>query len=207
MVSDSSDLDALLARLELGEESALAELFSRYREQLRRMVDFRLDTRLQGRVDVSDVLQEVYLDAAQRLEHYRTSPPSSFLFWLRQLTDQRLIEVHRKHFGAQMRDVRRESPTAESQPGGLLERLIGQLSSPSQHAMRSELEAAVEAMLAEMQPADREVLALRHFEELSNREVAELLGISKTAASNRYIRALKRLEKLLASVPGFGEEE
>jgi RNA polymerase sigma-70 factor (ECF subfamily) len=207
MVSDSSDLDALLARLELGEESALAELFSRYREQLRRMVDFRLDTRLQGRVDVSDVLQEVYLDAALRLDHYRESPPSSFLFWLRQITDQRLIDVHRKHFGAQMRDVRRESRGADTPSGGLLERLVGQFSSPSQHAMRSELEAAVEAALTGMPPADREVLALRHFEELSNREVSELLGISKTAASNRYVRALKRLEQLLATVPGFSFEE
>jgi RNA polymerase sigma-70 factor (ECF subfamily) len=206
MVSDSSHLDVLLARLELGEETALAELFSRYREQLRRMVDFRLDARLQGRIDVSDVLQEVYLDAAQRLDHYRNSPPSSFLFWLRQLTDQRLIEVHRKHFGAQMRDVRRESPGAGSQGGGLLERLVGELSTPSQHAMRIELEAAIEAALADMPPADREVLALRHFEELSNKEVSELLGISKTAASNRYVRALKRLESLLAKVPGFGEE-
>jgi RNA polymerase sigma-70 factor (ECF subfamily) len=207
MVSESTDLDALLARLEAGDEHALAELFSRYRERLRRVVDFRLDARLQGRVDVSDVLQDVYLDAAQRLAHYNASPPASFLMWLRQLAEQRLVEVHRRHFGAQMRDVRRESPGSDTRAGGLLDRLVGQFSSPSQQAIRNELEAAVMAALAGMIPADREVLALRHFDELSNNEVADLLGISKTAASNRYVRALKRLESSLAGMPGLLDAE
>lgn len=207
MVSDFSDLDTLLARLETGDEQALADLFSRYREQLRRLVNYRLDDRLQGRVDVSDVLQEVYLDAAQRLDHYRSSPPPSFLLWLRQLTDQRLVEVHRRHFGAQMRDVRREAAGLDSTTGDMMARLIGQFSSPSHQAIRAELEAAVEAALAGMPPADREVLVLRHFEELTNGEVADMLSISKTAASNRYVRALKRLESVLSAVPGLMDQD
>ncbi|MEQ8788057.1 MAG: sigma-70 family RNA polymerase sigma factor [Pirellulaceae bacterium] len=207
MVSDSTKIDSLLSRLETGDEQALAELFSHFQVQLRRMVGFRLDGRLQGRVDVSDVMQEVYLDAAQRLDHYRTSPPSSFLLWLRQLTDQRLVDVHRRHFGAKRRDVRRELHRAASDTGSLLTQLVGRFSSPSQQAIRAELEAAVEAALIGMPPIDREVLALRHFEELTNNEVADLLGISKTAASNRYVRALKRLQQLLADVPSFLDNE
>jgi RNA polymerase sigma-70 factor (ECF subfamily) len=207
MVSDSTKIDSLLARLEMGDEHALAELFSHFQDQLRRMVGYRLDGRLQGRVDVSDVLQEVYLDASQRLDHYRTSPPSSFLLWLRQLTDQRLVDVHRRHFGAQRRDVRRESRRPGSDTGSLLTQLVGRFSSPSQEAMRAELEAAVEQALDGMSPIDREVLALRHFEQFGNNQVAELLGISKTAASNRYVRALRRLQELLANVPGVLDDE
>lgn len=207
MVSDSGEIDNLLARLEQGDEQALAELFSRYRERLRRMVDIRLDGRLQGRIDVSDVLQEVYLDAAQRLDHYRTSPPSSFLLWLRQLTDQRLVDVHRRHFGAQRRDVRREAARGGDDTGSLLTQLVGRISSPSHQAMRAEVEAAVEQALAAMPAIDREVLALRHFEELNNNEVADLLGISKTAASNRYVRALKRLQEALVQSPGVLDDE
>lgn len=212
MVTDSTEIDVLLDRLEQGDEDALGKLFFRYREKLRRMVDFRLDRRLKGRVDVSDVLQEVYIDASQRLQHYRSSPPASFLLWLRQLTDQRLVDVHRMHFGAQMRDVRRESARgrgdlSHSTAASLLAHLAGSASSPSEQAMRSELAAAVEEALAGMDAIDREVLALRHFEELSNNEVAELLGIQKTAASNRYIRALKRLQTTLAAVPGILDEK
>lgn len=211
MVSESSEVNQLLDLLDQGDEEALGKLFFLYREKLRRMVDFRLDRRLQGRVDVSDVLQEVYIDASQRLEHYRSSPPDSFLLWLRQLTDQRLVDVHRRHFGAQKRDVRRESSknprgVSPTTSANLLAHLAGPASSPSQQAIRGERAAAVEEALAAMEPMDREVLALRHFEELTNKEVAEILGIQKTAASNRYIRALARLQKILAAVPGVLDE-
>lgn len=208
MSSEASDTEKLLQKLHAGDEQALARLFSRYREKLRKMVQFRLDPRLQGRVDSSDVLQDVYLDAAQRLEHYRKAPAVSLLVWLRQLTEQRLIDLHRRHLGARMRDARREAAPSErdSQTGAMLPGfgvLAGKAASPSEAAMRLEFVDAMQAALERLEPLDREVLALRHFEELTNNEAAEVLGISKTAASNRYVRALKRLKQALNSTPGL----
>lgn len=204
MSSDASDTESLLLLLRSGDEQALARLFSQYREKLRKMVLFRLDARLSGRVDSSDVLQEVYLDAAQRLEHYRKSPAVSLLVWLRQLTEQRLVDLHRRHFGARMRDARREAggwsngdDASRSAADCLMSRLSQQQRSPSEQAMQQEFAGAIQSALDRLEPLDREVLALRHFEELTNNEVAEVLGISKTAASNRYVRALDRLRRLL----------
>jgi RNA polymerase sigma-70 factor (ECF subfamily) len=209
--SEASDTEKLLQMLHAGDEQALARLFSRYREKLRRMVQFRLDPRLQGRIDSSDVLQDVYLDAAQRLEHYRKSPAVSLLVWLRQITEQRLIDLHRRHLGARMRDARRETSPSErdSQTGAVLPgygALAGETASPSEAAMRNEFVDAMQTALERLEPLDREVLTLRHFEELTNNEAAEVLGISKTAASNRYIRALDRLRTVMESDPGFQDE-
>jgi RNA polymerase sigma-70 factor (ECF subfamily) len=213
--SDASDTDRLLRLLHDGDEQALARLFSRYREKLRKMVLFRLDPRLRGRVDSSDVLQDVYLDAAQRLHHYRKSPAVSLLVWLRQITEQRLVDLHRRHFGARMRDARREAPQAGAQAAAddsrsaaasLMNHLAQRHESPSEEAIRQEFAGAIQSALDGLEPLDREVLALRHFEELTNNEVADVLGISKTAASNRYVRALERLRRLMENDPGFDPE-
>lgn len=210
MSDDSTDQGDLMRRLAAGDQQALAAAFARYRARLRRMVQLRLDRRLQGRVDASDVLQEAYLDIAARAAEYAAKPGMPFFLWLRFLTGQRLLMTHRKHLGAKMRDVGQEvslyhGALPQASSASLAAHLLGRLSSPSQAAIRTELQLKLQEALNAMEPLDREVLTLRHFEELSNSDVAEVLGISKAAASNRYMRALKRLRDVLVSMPGFFE--
>ncbi len=199
------DLDALLARLRAGDHSALAELFHRHRDKLRRMVQLRLDPRLAGRVSPSDILQEAYIDALKRVEHFFEKADQSFFGWLRLVVGQRLADAHREHL-SQKRNAGRDVPI---HPGGgadsacLADRLLGKLSSPSNAAARNETLLRLEAALEQMDAVDRDVLALRHFEELSNTETAEVLGIQPAAASKRYVRALAKLKQILESVQGF----
>ena len=194
-----------LAALESQGEEALAELFSRFGPRLDKTVRFRLDQRLWGRVDPSDVLQEAYLDAASRLKAYLARPEVPVFVWLRAITEQVLINVHRRHLGAKIRDARVEvsmnrKATGQATSYCLAARLIGKMTSPSQAAIREEMIDQLRSAFDTMDPIDREVLALRHFEELSNNEVAEVLGLQKAAASNRYVRALKRLKTVMSEV-------
>lgn len=202
--------DPYIAQLRSGGEESLAELFSRHRQRLWRMVAFRLDPRLRGRVDADDVLQEAYLNASQRLAGFLEEPRASFFIWLRRIVFQTLIDTHRRHLGAQARDAAREVAIQGPAPGfatsaSMAIQLAGSLTSPSGRAMRGEMLDSLRDALEEMSPTDREVLALRHFEELSNGEVAEVLEIGVKAASIRYIRALERLRKILGRFPGFQE--
>lgn len=208
MPTPAGNHDELARRLRAGDREALAALFAAQRDRLWRIVDFRLDPRLRRRLDADDVLQQAYLDAAQRLEHFHGEGATSAFVWLRLIVTQTLADLHRTHLGAQMRDAGREVFLDVAGGGtsvSLARHLIGSLTSPSGVATRAESIAQLEAALAEMDTIDREVLALRHFEELSNSEVAEVLGIQPKAASIRYIRALKRLRMILAELPGFGE--
>ncbi|MEM9659935.1 MAG: sigma-70 family RNA polymerase sigma factor, partial [Planctomycetota bacterium] len=190
---------------------------------LRRMALFRMDQRLVGRVDADDVLQEAYLSASQRLRHFaeefaagshtpRDAEGRSVRVnvWLRLIVAQTLIDIHRRHLGAQKRNAGREvglhagvSPAATSL--SLVRGLMGRLTTPSQAAMRAELGEQLQCALASMSEIDQEVIALRHFEELSNAEVAHVLAIEAKAASIRYVRAVRRLKQVLAGFPGFDE--
>jgi RNA polymerase sigma-70 factor (ECF subfamily) len=204
---ETDDTPGLLERVREGDQTALAELFSRHRDRLGRMVEFRLDSRLKGRVAASDVLQEAYIDALKRLPHFHAEPAMPFFLWLRWITAQRVVEVHRQHLGARIRDAGREVPLAGgdglSPSSARMAELMGEQTSPSQVAQRAEMLAQLQAALEGLEPVDREVLALRHFEELSNLETAAVLGIQPAAASKRYIRALERLKTVLAVMPGF----
>jgi RNA polymerase sigma-70 factor, ECF subfamily len=206
----SDDIPELLELLQRDGQQALAAEFSRHRERLRRMVDFRLDVRLRGRVSASDVLQEAYIDALKRLPHFQADPDVPFFIWLRTVTVQRLIDVHRQHLGAKGRDAAREvrlghgdSIEASSEK---MAAIIGDFTSPSQAAQRAEIMENLREAIDRLDPTDREVLALRHFEELSNQEVAALLGIQTAAASKRYVRAIERLKDALDRMPGFEKE-
>lgn len=207
MASDSSDTRASIPGGD--DERALIDLFTQYRARLRRMVRLRLDRRLQGRVDPSDVLQEAHLDVARRAREYLADPdPMPAFLWIRFITGQRLVDTHRKHFGAQMRDAFQEVslhrgglPQATSV--SLAELLLGRLTSPTRAARRAEMQVRLQDVLNTMDPIDREVLTLRHFEEMSNGETAQVLGLTKSAASNRYMRALLRLKETLSGMPGF----
>jgi RNA polymerase sigma-70 factor (ECF subfamily) len=208
MMDDSPEIQIRLERFHKGDQRALAELFDRYRERLKRMVRLRLDRRLQGRVDDSDVLQEAYLDIARRAPEYAANPTMPFFLWLRFLTGQRLLAIHRQHLGAKMRDVGHEvslyrGALPQASSVSLAAQLLGRLTSPTQAAVRAEMQLRLQEALNGMDPLDREVLTLRHFEELSNSETAAVLGLTKSAASNRYVRALKRLKDVLSSMPGF----
>jgi RNA polymerase sigma-70 factor (ECF subfamily) len=205
MASDSSGTRALDRP---GDEGALVDLFTHHRARLRRMVRLRLDRRLQGRVDPSDVLQEAYIDMAERLPEYVQDRAFSPYLWLRLVAGQRLMQIHRRHLGTAMRDAGREvslyrGALPQASSVSLAAQLLGRFTTASQAAIRAERQLQLQAVLNGMDPLDREILALRHFEELSNGEAAEVLGLSKTAANNRYIRALGRLRDLLESIPGF----
>ena len=197
-----AEIAGLVARVQSGDQAALSELFDRHRDKLRRMVELRLDSRLAGRVSASDVLQEAWIDAVKRVEHYFAKDGQSFFGWLRLIVGQRIADVHREHLAGK-RDAGRELGNNAADSTCMAARLIGRSSSPSQAAQRGETFAQLEEALSRMDPLDREVLALRHFEELSNGETAEILGIQTAAASKRYVRALARLKEILESIPGF----
>jgi RNA polymerase sigma-70 factor (ECF subfamily) len=168
------------------------------------MVRLRLDARVQGRVDPSDVVQEAYLEVSRKLADYLRDPKVPFFLWLRFLAGQKLALTHRQHLGVRARDAGREvSLYHGAYPGAssaaLAAQLLGRLTTPSQAARKAELRVRVQEALNSMGELDREVLALRHFEQLSNAEVAHLLGIKETAAANRYFRALERLRGILAA--------
>jgi len=205
-MTNPPEIQDLLKRLAIGDQDALAQLFTRHRDQLGRMIALRLDHRLASRLAPSDILQEAYIDALKRVDHYLAKPDMPFYGWLRLIVGQRLVDAHRQHLGAKRRAASQEISIHGGIPGAtsmsLAAQLVGGLTSPSQAAQRNETYSRLEEALARMDPVDREVLALRHFEELGNNEVAEILGIQKAAASKRYVRALARLKEVLLSMPG-----
>ena len=189
------------------DEQPLGRLFMEHWDRLHRMVEMRLDRRLHGRVNPSDVLQESYLEVVRSMPGYLSNPKIPFFEWLRHITGVKLMAVHRKHLGTKVRDAGREVHLGGARPQtssvALAARLLGRLTSPSQAAERAELQVRVQDALNNLDPIDREVLSLRHFEQLTNTETARLLGVSEAAASNRYVRALKRLRPILLSGPGI----
>lgn len=194
-----------------GDTDALARLFDVHRERLRRIVNFRLDRRIYGRIDAEDVLQESYLSAVQRMKWLLRDRPATLFIWLRQIVSQTLTDVHRRHLGAQKRNAGRDLSihggwSSESTSISLTFHLLGHLTSPSQAALRSELSEQIDRALGAMSDVDREILALRHFEELTNTEAAQVLNMTVQAASMRYVRAISRLKTVLESIPGFHVE-
>lgn len=194
--------DPLLQAALGGDDQALGALFERHRARLERIVRMRLDRRLQRRVDPSDVVQETYLAVRKKFaQHYRPGEMDFFL-WLRLELGQKLIDVYRFHLGAQARNAGLDVSLHQgAMPAvtsvSLAEQLLGRLTTPSHAAMRVELKLKVQEAINNLDPQDREMLVLRHFEELSNSEAACVLGIKSAAACNRYVRALKRLKDVL----------
>ncbi len=209
MTTDPSESSDLLRRAGQGDAEALGQLLEAHRKRLRRMVRLRLDPRLQGRIDPSDVIQETYLEAAERLAEYLRDPKMPFFLWLRFLTGQKMLELRRHHLGTQARDAARElsiyqGAMPEASSACLAAQLLGKRTAPLEAAIRAEMKLRLQAVLKSMEPMDREVLALRHFEQFNNAETAQLLGITESGASSRYVRALKRLKNILGQTPGFG---
>ncbi len=208
MIEKPESESDLLRRINDGNELALVELFTRHRDRLKRMIRIRLDRRLQGRVDPSDVIQEAHIEVLRRAREYVREPALPPFLWIRLITGERLLHAHRRHLGTRMRDAGQEVslqqgafPQATSMSLAAL--LLGRFTSPTRAVQRAEMQLRLQTILNQMDPIDREVLTLRHFEELTNAETARVLGLEKTAASNRYIRALKRLKDVLITFPEF----
>jgi RNA polymerase sigma-70 factor (ECF subfamily) len=207
MNADTRSNEELLAAARSGDEGALAVLVERHRDRLERMVRLRMDRRLQGRVDPADVVQEAYLAVRGKFPQYSAREHLPFFLWLRMEVGQKLVDLHRFHLGTKMRDAGQEvslhrGALPQVTSLSLAEHLLGKLTTASRAAMRVELKIRVQEALNSMDPHDREVLILRHFEELSNAEAAEVLGIKPSAAVNRYVRALKRLKDVFQEMPG-----
>jgi len=204
---ETDDPEALIAWLRRDGQTALAELFDRCAGQFRRMICARLDGRAAARVDPSDVIQEAYLDASRQLRAYLANPNRSPVDWLRFLTNRRLLAELRRHLGTQKRDARREVALGEpAMPDAswlwLSQQVLDDGTSPSMKAIRKETVLKVEEMLSGMGPLDREILAIRLYHGQTNGETAEALGISPSAASKRYARAVARLKECLACPDG-----
>jgi RNA polymerase sigma-70 factor (ECF subfamily) len=194
------DTQELLERSNRGDATARRELLVRHRERLRRMVALRLDRRLNARVDPSDVVQEALADAAQHLDDYLRDRPLPFYPWLRQFAWERLCKLHRHHIHARRRSIIREEtdmPLPDESVRQLAHRLLAGGTSPSRRLIRQEQREQVRAALAELAPQDREVLVMRHLEQMETAEVAAALGISEGAVRNRQYRAVMRLRTLL----------
>ena len=186
-----------MRELSTGDAQALVRLFDHYRPRLQRMVRLRMDPRAARRIDPSDVLQETYVDAANRVQKYLESPQVSLFVWLRGLAMDRLLMLHRRHLDAKCRSTKMESVFPAESSMALAESLLGGHGSPSRILMRDELQRRVESAVNRLSSEDREVILMRHFEGMGNREVAEALGLTDSAASMRHGRALFRLKEVL----------
>jgi RNA polymerase sigma-70 factor (ECF subfamily) len=203
---DKPDDDTIdpIERLRGGGRRALAAVFECHRERLRRMVELRLDPRLRARLDASDVVQEAFLDVAGDLDTYLADPKLPPLLWMRLHVGRRLTTLHRHHLGTRMRDAGRDisidrNVMPEAGSAVLAAMLLGRLTSPTQAAQRAERIQRVQEALDRLDPLDREILALRHFEQLGRAETALALGILPDTAAKRYFRALQRLKDALAT--------
>ena len=203
---ESQELNDLVEAAKLGDENALAMLFSQYKSQLRRMIAFRMDQKLKGRVDPSDVLQEAFLDLAKKLPEFG-GKKMPFFVWLRLVTKERMLAIHREHMGTKKRDVRREFVQANHYGNAtsisLAAHFLAQYTSVAGRAIRAEQKVRLEALLEQMTDSDREIIALRIFEGLTNGETSQVLGLTKQTASKRFLAAISRLREELKDLPGF----
>lgn len=203
-----TDEQSRIAQLRNKGDQALADAMAEHSVRLRQIVELRLDPRLSGRLDAADVLQEAFLEARKRLPRYLDDSSVPVFVWLRGVVLDTLIDFHRRHLGAKMRDAAQEvslngSMTPQASSVVLAACLAGSITTPSQAAMREETARQIEIALSGMDEVDREVLILRHFEQLTNDEVAAVVGVKKAAASRRYMRALARFRETLLELPGF----
>jgi RNA polymerase sigma-70 factor (ECF subfamily) len=207
MADETVKAELLLARAAEGDKAAWGAVLALHQERLTRMVAFRMDPRLSARIDASDVVQEAFVAASAQRDEYLRAPPVPLFLWLRGIVRNKLLELHRHHLGTRMRDAKREqpleaSPTHDDTSAAVFAHLTAGLTRPSIAAVRSEVETRLMEALNAMDATDREVLAMRHFERLTNLEAAQILGIQERAAAKRYLRALERLKIVLSELPG-----
>ena len=199
---DGEQTEELLINAKGGDSAAIDQLLNRHRASLHRMIDMRLDKKITRRIDVSDVVQDVLVEASRRLSDYLKNPVMAFHLWIRQIAKDRIIDAHRRHRVSAKRSVDREQPLAAPGPvdQSTIE-LAGQLCdpelTPAAVATQRELATHVQSAIALLDEKNREIILMRHYEQLSNQEIADSLELSEPAAGMRYLRALKKLRKLL----------
>lgn len=196
----------LLDRYQGGDESVVGDLFQLHRSRLKRMVQVRLSPRIRSCVDASDVLQDTLMQASRHLDEYLNKPPMPFFIWLRWLTSQQIKQCHRFHLDAQKRSAKKNQ-AFNNVANSLSEVLAVQFaqSTPSKIASKKEMIAIATGVLDQLKSTDREILCMRHFEHLTNTEVAAALEIDPSNASTRYVRALSKLRKALDRFPAFAD--
>jgi RNA polymerase sigma-70 factor (ECF subfamily) len=204
MWPEPNETRELLSKARQGDAEAVNRLWERHREALRRMVEMRMDHQLERRVDASDVAQDVLIEANRRLDEYLSNPALPFHVWLRRLAKDRIIDLHRRHRVAAKRSLDREQPLAarvrlDESTMDLANQLADREMTPAEAATWRELERRFQKAVEELDDIDREVILMRHFEQLSNSEVAAALDLSEPAASMRYLRAMRRLRALLGN--------
>jgi RNA polymerase sigma-70 factor (ECF subfamily) len=209
-LNEPAEISQLLSQAAAGDRVALGDLFARHQERLWRLVRLRLNRRLQGRIDETDVVQEAFVEASRKIAEYLANPLAPFFLWLRHLTLLKLAELHRRHLGTEARSADREvsiyaGALPEAASASIAAQLLGKLTSPSQAAMRVEKQMRVQEALDGMDAVDREVLVLRHLEQLSNVETAQVLELTPSGARARHVRALKRLRSIIDGTPGLSE--
>ena len=202
MWPNREETDRLLANAKNGEAEAVDKLLGEFREPLRKVIGLRLDPAVARRVDASDIVQDVLVEANQRLTEYLKTPNMPFHLWLRHLAQDRIIDTHRRHRLAQRRSVDREQPIArpawaDESSVSLVAQLIDTERTPTSEAIRLELQRKLNAAIDQLSDDDREIILMRHHEALSNQEVAHALQLTEAAASMRYLRALRRLRTVL----------
>jgi RNA polymerase sigma-70 factor, ECF subfamily len=202
MSPDNSATNDLLARARNGEAEAVDRLLTAQREPLRRMIGARLDPALAARVDASDVVQDVLIEAHKRLNDYLRNPVMPFHLWLRHIAKDHVIDAHRRHRQAQRRSLDREQPIVPAALNNhssfeLAGQLLDREPTPASAAIQHELQARMESAIAALEDDDREIILMRHAEQLTNQEVAAVLELTEAAASMRYLRAVRRLRATL----------
>ncbi len=213
MWPESEKTQELLAGAKEGDAAAVNRLMERHRDSLRRMVQLRLDQKIQRRIDVSDVVQDVLVEANRRLADYlNAAGQMPFHLWLRQITQDRIIDAHRRHRVSAKRSVDKERPLAvpaadDHSTIQLAAQLCDRQLTPAAAATQAELAKAVEAAIAKLPDQDCEIIIMRHYEQLSNQEIAQALGLTEPAASMRYLRAIRRLKELMVNPDSVIESE
>ena len=202
MWPNREDTDRLLDDARNGEAGAVDKLLGEFREPLRKVIGMRLDPAVARRVDASDIVQDVLIEANQRLTDYLKKPDMPFHLWLRHLAQDRIIDTHRRHRLAQRRSVDREQPIArpawaDESSVSLVAQLVDTERTPTSEAIRLELQRRLSTAVDQLAEDDREIILMRHHETLSNQEVAHALHLTEAAASMRYLRALRRLRTVL----------
>ena len=202
MWPDTDKTQELLAQAKDGDDDAINQLIERHRNALRHVVRMRLDKKIQRRVDVSDVVQDVLIEANRRLQRYLDDPVMPFHLWIRHIARDRIIDAHRRHRGSAKRSVDREQPMVI--PGGfdqssiiLAAQLVDSEKTPAARTMEKELAKKVEEAITQLDDLDAEVIVMRHYEQLTNQEIAQALDLTEPAASMRYLRAVKRLREMM----------
>lgn len=203
MWPNSEETQELLQSAKRGNDDAVNNLLERHRNAIRKMVQMRMDKAVAGRVDASDIVQDVMLDASQRLSEFIQKSPMPFHLWLRQLAKDRLIDAHRKHRGAQRRSVDKEQRLnvqyADQSSLNLAAQLQDYELTPAAATLRKELEQRFLQALDQLEDDDREIIIMRHQEHLSNSDVALALDLSAAAAGMRYLRAIRKLRDVLGT--------